>query len=359
MALRKLAAAAVFVELKHRTSPPVIAMSRILHRDPSPGIRRFSTPAHGPAVLGRNMEQNNINSNGAAEDNLIFVVDRKNNNLSLLSIENKSLQLVVLGSEDEGITTPSKLLWDPATDEVRPIPQFPVNPHLPVEYSLDFLWGVGFDPSSGDCKVVRASHLDYGGREPREFRGELLSVGTGSWKEIEFPYDYEDLFSISKYCILISGFCYWHGYLFDSDCHIIITFDFGRGEFPADHIPFPNEHTHPKMVLAEYHGLLAVILQDYGIYKDSLRVEIWVWSNGDRSWSHLSTFHVPADVDVKEVVGLYNNDKVILLDSKGAILLYDCRTSELESFGVIRDYKHDSKYDSFRVYPYYSKSKPT
>ncbi|GER33626.1 type IV / VI secretion system protein, partial [Striga asiatica] len=117
-------------------------------------------------------------------------------------------------------------------------------------------------------------------------------------------------------------------------------------EFGADLIPLPKlcgGYRHPKIVLAEYHGSLAVISHEDGgdsnfddggdsnFDDDYLWFEIW-------SWSHLSTVHVPSEDPYTEVVGLYNNDKVILV-YEGAIKLYYCGTSELQSLGVIDDYK--------------------
>ncbi|GER33630.1 F-box family protein [Striga asiatica] len=369
MALRKLAAAAVS-GLKPRLSPPLTAMSRILHRDPSSGVRRFGTPA-----LGHNLEQNNINNSSAsaaADDNLILLVNpvknRKHHKISLLSMENNLLKSVLpnrpnfsrlnsRGTRNEFLAfcdkwlvfasggwrseIPADLMWDPTTDEIRHIPQFPMKPRLPSSHDSPYtLWGVGFDSGSGDYKVVRASN---------EKRAELLSLSTGSWREIRFPHNPDKIVVDNVRSVHINGVYYWSVHLNDDKRDAILQFDFGRREFPADLIHMPKVVTNwagpIKPVLVNYHGSLAVILQNGCLgrpkennHNNSLRFEIWAWSHADRSWSRMSVDRVPVNADVTEVVGLCNNnsDKVILLDSvEGTILLYDCETSELESFSVM------------------------
>ncbi|GER33633.1 F-box protein [Striga asiatica] len=378
MALRKLAAAAV-AGLKPRSSSPLTAMSRILHRDPSSGVRRFGTPA-----LGHKLEQNNININNssaaavaaAADDNLILLVDpiknKKHHNISILSMENNLLKSVVpnrlnfsrlnsRGTRNEFLAfcdkwlvfasggrrskTPTDLMWDLTTDEIRHIPQFPMKPRLPSSADSPYtLWGVGFDSGSGDYKVVRASN---------EKRAELLSLNTGLWREIRFPHSPDKIVVDNVRSVHINGVYYWTAHLKDDERDAILRFDFGRQEFPADLIHMPKVVTNwagpIKPVLVNYHGSLAVILQkdclawkDIGPIDDEkennhnnpLWFEIWAWSHADRSWSRVSTNRVPVNADVTEVVGLCkNSDKVILLDSvEGSILLYDCGTTELESF---------------------------
>ncbi|CAA0808460.1 Unknown protein [Striga hermonthica] len=278
MALRRLAAAAV-AGLKPRSSPPLTAMTRLLHRDPSSGVRRFGTPA-----LGRNLEQNNSNNNAAAaaaEENFILLVqpikNRKHHKISMLSIENKLVKSVQpnrpnfsrlnsRGTRNEFLANcdkwlvfasggwrtkiPAEIMWDPTTDEVRHIPQFPMKPRLPSSGDSPYtLWGVGFDSDSGDYKVVRASN---------EKRAELLSLSTGLWREIRFPHNPDKIVVDNVRSVHVNGFYYWSVHSKDDNRDAILQFDFGCQEFSSDliHMPkVPSNRAGPrKPVLVNYHG---------------------------------------------------------------------------------------------------------
>ncbi|GER29108.1 F-box family protein [Striga asiatica] len=264
-------------------------------------------------------------------------------------------------------------LWNPWTDEFKTLAPFEVEPHLPNWHHLDhMLWGVGFDSASQDHKVVRGTRIDYYDTNEHneddpyfspttdwsEFEAEVLSLKTGVWKRIPFPH--EPMFRVYHgRSIHINGFAYW---IVRYNRFVIIPFDMDKDEFPAALIPMPETDKYlscGNTVLAEYHGSLAVIVHDYCFDLNKVQFaaemnhpfgfEIWVWNDG--SWSKVSTCHVPVAEGITKVMGLFNNDKVLLINSKGELLLYDHVTSDLRNLG----FSHD-QISMVNIYPYYAKS---
>ncbi|GER24649.1 F-box protein [Striga asiatica] len=251
-----------------------------------------------------------------------------------------------------------ELLWDPTTDETKPLPlsatgdykvvKSPPGTIRPQLRPVCWGFGVGFDPRpSGDYKVVRSQNFDFG------IRSEVLSLQTDSWKEIPYPYDPE-FQPIEKLALHINGFYYWlTRHIFNKNFYAIIPFDFANEEFLPDLIPMPVSEKlgyNVRVVLAEFHGSLAAIVYDFNKpytkkKKKKPCFEIWVWGNDD--WSCVDEFEVPTDCDARHaIIGLYKNDKVLIQDSIGDLLLYDCEDRSLKSLGI-----HDESF-KLRVYPY-------
>ncbi|GER24645.1 F-box protein [Striga asiatica] len=245
----------------------------------------------------------------------------------------------------KGSRAPYELLWDPTTDKKKRLPLSPFGPSL--ESASCWGLGVGIDPrASGDYKVVRFHNFVHSRFEFR-IRSELLSLRTGSWKEIPYPCN-PKFQPVERLSLHINGFYYWlANNFFNEKIYAIIRFDFANEKFQRDLIHMPESEKlgyKARFVLAEFHGLLTAIVYNFN-EKNKPRFEIWVWGNDD--WSCADEFEVPAYcVALHRIIGLYKNDKVLIQDSNGDLLLYDCETRSLKNLGI-----HD---DSFyvRVYPY-------
>ncbi|GER29257.1 F-box family protein [Striga asiatica] len=202
------------------------------------------------------------------------------------------------------------LLWDPTTDEIKALPYFSLaSPRLTDIWA----YGFGFDPSGGGYKKAK-------------IYVELLSLASGSWREIAYPHSPYDK-PMQRPSLHINGVYYW-----SASPTGIISFDFAKEEFTPAIIPMPKRG---KLilsgnVLAEVDGSLAVIIFNHG--EKPFNFELWVWK--DQEWSKLSSGDVPAAAHAHSVRGLYNKRKLLLWSSCGDLLLYDIDSTEYKPLGI-------------------------
>ncbi|CAA0816885.1 F-box protein CPR30 [Striga hermonthica] len=172
-------------------------------------------------------------------------------------------------------------LWNPTTNEVKPLPEssVPLPPYTACTEINSHAFG--FDPVFLDYKVVRLLEFyDEDHDEVRDyFRAEIYSLKNDSWKEIARP---------SR--LLVSGLS--HGSLASL---VYRTPDF--------------------LVTAER----------------PFEFEVWVW-NDDGSWTRVVS-QIITGAAVDDVLGIFNNDKLFLRDMKGDVLVFDLLTSELTNIG--------------------------
>ncbi|GER24650.1 F-box family protein [Striga asiatica] len=245
------------------------------------------------------------------------------------------------------------LLWNPTTYEVRPLPVFGWPPLLRdgvTLYNGWTRWGLGFDPSSEDYKVIRFGHMEPGDDEAHAV---LFSLKTGSWKVIP-DHHFPVIEPFDEKHVQINGITYWIASRVGSEWRClsgeddtledlaVVSFDFVNENFPPLIPTIPKSDRLFNMscfCIAEFHGSLAAI------FCDSVGFEIWVWKSNTTEWSLYSTYNFDDDdVCVESVLGLYKNDKALFQDSKGSLLLYDCHTRELKDLGI--------RGSSLMVYPY-------
>ncbi|GER24646.1 F-box protein [Striga asiatica] len=346
-------------------------------------FHRFTSTTAAPALSPNLKQHDNTNKNLmlmvpllnvttcdycviSMENNSVRVVQDNLPNLSLLRAENyykeyMNADYIVRACSNykwmlltcQKVPGPSyELLWDPTTDETKPLPLSALRPPLPFPI-FSFCWGVGvgFDPHpSGDYKVVRSQMFLYQGSDIR-IRSEVLSLQTGHWKEIPYPYGLE-FKPIENRALHINGFYYWLACHLTKKTYAIVPFDFANEKFPPALIPVPKSEKlgdNVRVVPAEFHGSLAAIVYDFNKKKKKKKkkacFEIWVWGNDD--WSWVDEFEVPTNCDaLHAIIGLYKNDKVLIQDSNGELLLYDCETRSLKYLGI-----HDDSFN-LRFYPY-------
>ncbi|GER45544.1 F-box protein [Striga asiatica] len=226
------------------------------------------------------------------------------------------------------------LLWDMETDTCR----FVCSPSAFLN-TLDSVWayGFGFDPSSGHYKLVRCWVDRF-----LESYAEVFTLGTSSWKAVHCPY--ETHLSLSGFLsIHINGFYYWivRGF---RDSFSIMSFDFANDQFHAL-IPVPKKEKLWKLMdvaLVEFQGSLAVIYLESEV--NPFLFEIWAWNARGSFWSLVSTFDIPAAAAPRNVLNLYNNDKLFYQDTKGDLMIYDHTTRRLENFWIPIDRRGVAKF---------------
>ncbi|CAA0842171.1 F-box/kelch-repeat protein [Striga hermonthica] len=76
-------------------------------------------------------------------------------------------------------------LWNPSTDEFKPLPPTSIRRHPDAEDFDFYCSGFGFDPFSQDFKVVR--FVDNVFEKDRTCHAELYSLKSDSWEDITNP----------------------------------------------------------------------------------------------------------------------------------------------------------------------------
>ncbi|XP_028754754.1 F-box/kelch-repeat protein At3g23880-like [Neltuma alba] len=111
---------------------------------------------------------------------------------------------------DDVSSPPSLLLWNLATREIRQVPRS-IN-----SFQCDCICGFGFSPIVNDYKIVKA-HVN----KSRNVNGvEVYSLGSGSWKEVEFENLQGVSVTHSGEAVTANGVMYWLG-----TSHMILSFD--------------------------------------------------------------------------------------------------------------------------------------
>ncbi|GER25388.1 F-box protein [Striga asiatica] len=233
-------------------------------------------------------------------------------------------ELMLVSSWDAGCLRKHDILWNPTSQEIKIIP---VSPYWKRRFT-DMLFGLGFDPAKPRGYKILKVLIDYCDfRAPPEFRAELYSLETGSWRKIKYPYQREGV--PTSRGIRIGGSYYW---ALSARPKSIISFDFASEKFSCL-LPFPGKirFRESEYLLVELDGSLAILLltDDCGNAQvpystDKAQVsystlEIWVWN--DESWYLKSKLEIPVVVD--HVIGLFENNKLFLLDITGKVLLFD------------------------------------
>ncbi|KAK4267936.1 hypothetical protein QN277_024654 [Acacia crassicarpa] len=151
---------------------------------------------------------------------------------------------------------PAPLVWNPATRELKQVPCDEFSGlYLDNPFYLDFGWcfGFGFNPVINEYKIVRLSQSYSDISEAK-----VCSLGTGSWRNIQFDKRYV---SISSHSVTVKGVTFWHGsdnfIMGTQDCrHVIISFDLATEMFNV--IPWPALVSFSGPDFADYSADLAV-----------------------------------------------------------------------------------------------------
>ncbi|GER25391.1 F-box protein [Striga asiatica] len=255
-------------------------------------------------------------------------------------------ELMLVSSWDAGCLRKHDILWNPTSQEINIIP---VSPYCKRHFT-DMLFGLGFDPAKPRGYKILKILIDYCDfKAPPEFRAELYSLETRSWRKIKYPYQQEGI--PTSRGIRIGGSYYWG---LSARTNSIISFNFAREKFSRRLLPFPWKirYIESNYLLGELDGSLAILLltDDCGNAQVPYStLEIWVWN--DKSWYLKSKLEIPVAVD--RVIGLFENNKLFLRDITGKVLLFDvAEPRSIDITGICADSKVVS------IMPYVESSVP-
>ncbi|XP_028755884.1 F-box/LRR-repeat/kelch-repeat protein At2g27520-like [Neltuma alba] len=185
--------------------------------------------------------------------------------------------LLCVEFDEFGMSPLSLLLWNPATGYVRKIPRT-IN-----DFKGNCILGFGHCQIINRYKIVRVYEF---GHEVN--RVEVYSLGTDSWKEVEF----ENLRGIRLFheTITVNGTMFWHG-----SENLIVSFDIAKEEFRL--IPMPVIYPQALTVLTVYENKLAMFSTNATLLRMKKDPILWVMKEGTgasqerRSWTKKYWFH--------------------------------------------------------------------
>ncbi|KAI9126957.1 hypothetical protein K1719_001516 [Acacia pycnantha] len=230
------------------------------------------------------------------------------------------------------VFSPSLLLWNPATREVRQLPPIRKVLPLPLDAQLFFDAGFGFSPIDNDYKIV----VIYFDCPLTELRVVAYSLSSESWKEVEFGIENVALFVGS---VTVGGAMFWLGFSWkdstiDSFYDVIVSFDIANEVFTL----ITLDCSIPRPTLSVYENKLAMLCLSEMEDSESL-IELWVMEDGSgASWAKkFSSCLIPSVV--RPVMTIWMNQIVCDASEReryheAKITLLNISTNELKAFNI-------------------------
>lgn len=214
-------------------------------------------------------------------------------------------------------------LLNPATRQLKPLPELPeviVEPYL---FFLDNVLGFGFDPLTGDYKVVSiwyfwdisANALDC---HPIIF---VYNLGSNSWRDLKdvgcFKSSYRACSSLCK--TYLNGVYYWTMEFSNTNVAAVLAFDMSTEKFQEIHVP---DCLKSKIGHVTIHGN-SIVLLSYQLERADL-CEVWVMEK-EGSWNRGAV--VGPCQAINWPLCLWNDDLIIEADTS-FLMLYDIYTQK-------------------------------
>lgn len=250
------------------------------------------------------------------------------------------------------------VVWNPSTNEFKLIP--PSHIQLPPclypncnstnckAHVISRVRALGFDPESGDYKVLRFVTVFYANNDINSpdlnhgtsKRVEMYSLKDDCWKEITSPavkkmIEGHDI--IDEYGIYVNGFCYWKAVTIERfEDVVIVSFDLAEEKFST--LCFPGV-PHTDSILIEFKGSLGMVVYSVmDVYK-SLRPFICVIKKNEPQRWKKKGFKVK--VEAERPLGYCRNDELLLLEGYDRkLLVYDSVAREMKKMDEIYDHPH-------------------
>ncbi|CAL1403335.1 unnamed protein product [Linum trigynum] len=232
-------------------------------------------------------------------------------------------------------------LWNPATREIRPLPDPPLftsPPETPpgLQHSSDYC-GMGVDLVDNDIKVVLIRNYDYydhghwipssSSRFPSSVF--VYTLRSNCWSEVAGGYPYGDGQQDPTYCLFDchtyhDGFLYWLFKDYNNRNGYVVAFDMGNNLFHKINCPVDDP---PACNLGLFRGSVALFegQKDYGT------CVVWLLSSrgGQWSWIKHSSFGVFPEELV--VIGCWKDDQFIAQTScDDQLVLYDTGSKQIK-----------------------------
>ncbi|CAA3014204.1 F-box kelch-repeat At3g23880-like [Olea europaea subsp. europaea] len=216
-------------------------------------------------------------------------------------------------------------LWNPATREIKYIPESPFPPPEKYHGDEDAEFGFGFDWKTRDYKVVKLLRDHYDDREHRNnvYQVEIYSLSTNSWRKIDVNVPAHSL--VRNYAMAyMNGTYYWWAGTF------ILCFDMSNEQFETIQLPkidFPLNEVEilgNGISFTEYDGSLAVIF--YLLNKCGTWSELWTMKGHSTAVTWTKQFSVGWLKGQWRPIGSYKNNRILFerrLFGDNRIIRYD------------------------------------
>ncbi|XP_016557763.2 F-box/kelch-repeat protein At3g06240-like [Capsicum annuum] len=197
---------------------------------------------------------------------------------------------------DEGRHPSLLLLWNPSTGESVKLPT-----QYPQSSPKQHLYGIGYDPTSDDYKIIR---IDWNKNVP----DEILALKSGSWRKIgEYAGGINGVHWTSpmKLCLaFVEGAFHWLGR--EKDC--VVSFNISNeiyGEIPLPVTPYSNR--------IEEKRVSAVGRRVYYHHDDEINFNLWVMKDYGMKESWTKLFSIQSHGEgIMAPIYRFSNDEVLL-----------------------------------------------
>ncbi|XP_022861358.1 F-box/kelch-repeat protein At3g23880-like [Olea europaea var. sylvestris] len=214
-------------------------------------------------------------------------------------------------------------LWNPATREIKYIPESPIPIPSEVDEYEFAEFGFGFDCKTRDYKVVKLLKKHCEDRD-NDYHVELYTLSTNSWRKIDvivpsrlFPYIV--MYSCTTY---MNGTFYWWAET------VIVCFDMSNEQFGMIHLPkvdFPLNEEAKYNCFTEYNGLLAVIFCFQN--ENDTWSELWSMNGHGMTVNWTKQFSIGWLEGWWRPIGSYKNNRILFvsgyLGGNDMIIPYD------------------------------------
>ncbi|XP_057970447.1 F-box/kelch-repeat protein At3g06240-like [Malania oleifera] len=222
------------------------------------------------------------------------------------------------------------LLWNPTTGNHYVLPQSNV-PRIPNgEDSLIGAYGFGFDPRTGDYKVIRFlnNHSDDGMSAYQQV--ELFSLKANSWKEIPnegIDFDMQDInvngFTVGTY---MNANLHWLVSFGNSEDTLILVFDVSDEVFHLMPIPDPGLH---YIRLFLFNDMIGLVHSPCDESQNLTSFNVWVMHQYGVKESWVKVLTVGPVVGLYCSIGFWRNGEFLLERRDGQLFVYDPSTQKL------------------------------
>jgi len=228
------------------------------------------------------------------------------------------------------------LLWNPATRDLKLLPQSHVEPPTNA-YPFDICVGFGFDAKNDDYKVLAYKHMCLPSSATIA-HAEMYSLKTNKWREVDVGEEFRPTGNLphSPCNPSIDGVFSW----FEIDNHVekvIFSFDmkkevFMKTQFP-DYDGIPSKRV--TGCLASLRSSLAFI--QYPLEGISRSFDVWVLGEYGVRESWTKQLSIGPILGARAPLAFWKNGELLFEDTRRKLVSYDPitqDTKELETRGV-------------------------
>ena len=222
-------------------------------------------------------------------------------------------------------------LWNPATKEFRSLPPAPFEIEGFLSHNNDHQYGLGFDMSTLDYKVVwiRVFWDDLGLSDNNRVYTCVYSSCNNSWRRLTPKFPPSSILSAPLDATYLNGVYYWLSRGLDG-IFMILSFDMVCEQFGEMQVPdIPTKHWGTLTL----HGGSLVMLTS-GQPMTSI-YDVWVMKQ-EGNWSKVHT--IQPHIDAHWPINIWDNNKMVFENMETSqLVLYDPKTRRVTDLGFQLD----------------------